>query len=141
MNTLAANLPSGATALVSTIPDLVRLYDVGKQKEALGIVNCQVLWDAAGLCQSVLFHDATEADRPFITHRIRAYNQAIVEVTDDTAHRYPDKFFRSADTNDYAFLQSDISDMDCYHPYWRGQQALSRETWNRGPFSDYQAGG
>ncbi len=34
----------------------------------------------------------------------------------------------------------DISDIDCFHPSWRGQKKISEGTWNDGFFQSYQRG-
>ena len=38
------------------------------------------------------------------------------------------------------FIESDVSDLDCFHPSAQGQKTLSKETWDIGPFGAYQAG-
>jgi hypothetical protein len=38
----------------------------------------------------------------------------------------------------YPFVESQVSDIDCFHPSAKGQKDLSRETWNAGPFQDRQ---
>jgi len=140
MDSLLSNLPNGATVQVVAIPDLKRLYDIGQDKAALGIVDCQVLWAFTALgfpCGSMLSPSNTEADRLFVQSRNDRYNEILKEVTEAQAGRHPTKFISFTDvTFKYQFSQSEISNIDCYHPSWEGQRSLARETWNAGSFKD-----
>jgi lysophospholipase L1-like esterase len=142
MISLLSNLPDGATVQVVAIPDLKRLYDIGQDKTALGIVNCQVLWafTAPGFpCSSMLSPSNTEADRQYVRSRNLRYNEILQEVTAAQALQYPTKFISFTDVPfTYQFSQREISNIDCYHPSWEGQKILARETWNNGFFKAYQ---
>jgi lysophospholipase L1-like esterase len=141
MDTLLMNLPSGATVQVVAIPDVTRLYQVGLDKTALGIVDCQVVWALTGSCPSVLSPGVSDMDREFIRSRIIRYNEILEAVTKEKAEQHSDKFISSTDVSfTYPFGASEVSNLDCFHPSWRAQRVLSRETWNAGPFQSYQAG-
>lgn len=143
MATLLANMNAAGTVQVVGIPNIKRLYDIGKDKVALGIVDCETLWELTALgfpCGSMLSPDNTEADRLFVQSRNVAYNTIIQQVTDelDAAHS---QFITYADAYAYDFAENDISNLDCFHPSWRGQVALSREIWNVGLFRNFKSGG
>jgi hypothetical protein len=80
-------------------------------------------------------------DREFIRSRIVRYNEILDVVTKDKAVQHSDKFISSTNVSfTYPFGASEVSDLDCFHPSWRAQRVLSRETWNDGPFQSYQVG-
>lgn len=141
MDTLLGNLSNGATVQVIAIFNVTRVYDVGKDKEALGIVDCQVVWEASGLCGSLLSPDATDADREFVRSRNISYNQILKNVTEEKAAQHPGKFISFTDLSFiYPFTQAELSDIDCYHPSHQAQKILSREAWNAGFFKVHQKG-
>jgi len=142
MATLLARTASNATVQVVNIPNVKRLYDVGQDKIALGIVDCEVLWAATVLgfpCGSMLSPFNSEADRLYVQSRNQAYNAIIAAVTAelDAANS---EFVFNANSYAFNFLENEISNIDCFHPSWRGQRTLSREVWNQGPFQSFQAG-
>jgi hypothetical protein len=138
------NLPDGATVQVAAIPDIKRLYEIGIDKTALGIVDCEDLWrfTVQGFpCGSMLSPDNTEADREYVRERNIRYNQIIHFLTLLGANKYKNLFISFTDvTFTYPFTADDVSNIDCYHPSSRGQRTIARETWNAGPFSDAQKG-
>jgi lysophospholipase L1-like esterase len=139
LDTLLANLAAGATVQVVAIPNIIEVYNQGRVKQALGLVDCPDVWARTGSCGSVLSPQATDADRAFALSRIVAYNQILQEVTGSKAAQHQDKFISFTDVSfTYPFMQSEISNLDCFHSSWEGQKALSRETWNSGPFKDHQ---
>lgn len=144
MDTLLGNLPNGASVQVAAIPDVKRLYDVGKDKTALGIVDCEILWafTLVGFpCGSMLSPFNTETDRLYVQSRNIGYNQILEDVTIQKAAQHPGKFISFTDASfSFLFTQSDISNIDCYHPSWRGQKAFSKRIWDDGLFQAYQKG-
>jgi lysophospholipase L1-like esterase len=142
MATLLAQTPSSATIQVVNIPNIKRLYDVGKDKTALGIVDCEVLWALTVLgfpCGSMLSPFNSEADRLYVQSRNEGYNDILQAVTAELDAQKPEFIFY-ADAYSFNFVENEISNIDCFHPSWRGQKTLSREVWNQGPFKDFQAG-
>lgn len=139
IDTLLLNLSPGATVQVAAIPDVKRLYDIGVDKHALGIVNCPVLWSLTVLgfpCGSMLSPNNSEADRLYVQSRNIGYNQILESVTLEKAAQHNDKFVSFTNVSfTYPFEASDISNIDCFHPSWRGQKVLSETTWNDGPFA------
>jgi lysophospholipase L1-like esterase len=139
MDTLLANLAAGATVQVVAIPNIVEVYNQGRVKQSLGLVDCPEVWATSGSCGSVLSPDATDSDRAFALSRIMAYNQMLREITENKAAQHQDKFISFTDVSfTYPFTQSELSNLDCFHSSWEGQKALSRETWNSGPFREHQ---
>ena len=142
MATLLAQLPSNATVQVVGIPNIKRLYDIGKNKTALGIADCEVLWAATVLgfpCGSMLSPFNSEADRLYVQSRNVGYNTILRNVTLQLDAANPEFLFY-ADSYGFNFVENEISNIDCFHPSWRGQRTLSREIWNQGPFRTFQAG-
>jgi len=141
IDTLLGNLPDGATVQVVAIFDVTRLHDIGQDKTALGIVDCQEVWALTGECPAVLSPGVSDADRAFIRSRNLRYNEILKTVTTEKATQHPSKFISFTDKSfTYPFTQSEVSDIDCFHPSWRAQKILSRETWNDGFFKAYQHG-
>jgi lysophospholipase L1-like esterase len=142
MATLLARTASNATVQVVNIPNIKRLYDIGQDKTALGIVDCEVLWAATVLgfpCGSMLSPFNSEADRLYVQSRNQGYNAIIASVVSqlDAANS---EFIFNANSYAFNFVENEISNIDCFHPSWRGQRTLSREVWNQGPFQSFQAG-
>jgi len=50
------------------------------------------------------------------------------------------EFIFYADSFAFNFVENEISNIDCFHPSWRGERTLSREIWNQGPFKNFQQG-
>lgn len=139
IDTLLANLAAGATVQVVAIPNIVEVYNQGRVKQSLGLVDCPDVWARSGSCGSLLSPDATDSDRAFALSRIMAYNQILKELTENKAAQHQDKFISFTDVSfTYPLTQSELSNIDCFHSSWEGQKALSRETWNSGPFRDHQ---
>jgi lysophospholipase L1-like esterase len=130
MTTLLSGLPTGATTLVVSIPNVKALYDLGLSKTALGITSCPTLWKQTGWCQAMLSSSNTELDRQYVQSRNIGYNQILQRVTTQMAASYPGKFVRfSPGGYQLPAAQEQISDLDCFHASWRGQEALSQLTW------------
>lgn len=139
MENLKNGLPNGATVYVLAIVDIKKLYDEAKDKKALGIVDCEVLWATTLLgwfpCGTMLSPLNTEADRLATRARIEGFNDILEAVTNeyqtnDSHHHY---YFTELPFV-YPLIESDVSDLDCFHPSAQGQTLLSRETWIIGPF-------
>ena len=141
---LLNNLPDGATVQVAAIPDVKRLYEIGIDKTALGIIDCEQLWrlTAQGFpCGSMLSPDNSEADREYVRQRNIQYNAILQYLTALGANKYKNLFISWTDkTFTYPFTADDVSNIDCYHPSSRGQRTIARETWDDGPFKDEQKG-
>lgn len=141
---LFRSLPDGATVQVAAIPDVKRLYEIGIDKTALGIIDCEQLWKltAQGFpCGSMLSPDNTELDREYVRSRNIRYNQILQFLTAIGTNKFTNLHISWTDrTFTYPFTADDVSNIDCYHPSSQGQRTISRETWNDGPFKDAQKG-
>ena len=144
MDVLLANLADGATVQVVAIPDVKRLYDIGLDKTALGITDCQTLWDLTALgfpCGSMLSPSNTEADRLYVRDRNIGYNAILSSVTAQKAAEHPNLFISYTDiTFTYPFGAGDISDLDCFHPSTSGERLIAKGTWDTGFFALNQGG-
>jgi lysophospholipase L1-like esterase len=144
LDTLLGNLANGSTVQVVAIPDVKRLYDIGVDKTALGVVDCQVLWALTVLgfpCGSMLSPFNSEADRLYVQSRNEGYNDILESVANEKAAQHPGKFISYTNvTFEEPFLEEDISNIDCFHPSWRGERKISDGTWDDGPFQAHQGG-
>jgi len=143
MEKLREGLPAGATIYVVGIVDIYQLWEIARDKKALGIVDCEVLWAASLLelfpCATMLSPLNSDAERKATKERNLAFNAILQRVTEfyqrtDPRHHY---FYTDVVFN-YPFVESQVSDIDCFHPSARGQKDLSKITWNAGPFTAYQ---
>ncbi len=81
---LFKSLPDGATVQVAAIPDVKRLYEIGIDKTALGVIDCEQLWSltAQGFpCGSMLSPDNSELDREYVRARNVRFNQILQFLT------------------------------------------------------------
>lgn len=143
LDILRNGLPAGATVYVPNIVDIYQLYQLGKDKESLGIVDCSVVWVATLFdiypCQTMLGPLNSEADRQYTRSRNLAFNQIIDNLVAEYNQNDPNHYYATTDAIfDYDFVPSQVSNFDCFHPSASGQRELSRITWNDGPFSAYQ---
>ena len=131
LDTLVQGLPE-ARVLVLSIPDLGRLWEVGKDRPEVRRV-----WELSGVCRSMLADPtdssaAAQARRDRVRARIQAYNAAMAAACARHAPRCRD------DGNavfDYRFDLDDVSELDYWHPSSRGQATLARVAWRAGFWS------
>ena len=137
---LRAGLPPGATVYTLGIIDIYRLWQIGDELDAFGIIECNEVWellrDEHIPCATMLDPDNEEADRQFTRGRIIAFNTILsnlvaeYEAADQQHHwQYTDASFN------LQFEADDISPFDCFHPSAEGQKRLAEETWAVGPFA------
>jgi lysophospholipase L1-like esterase len=140
---LRLGLPTGATIYVIGIVDIYRLWQTAQDKKALGIVDCEVLWATTMLdlfpCGTLLNPLNTEADRQAVRARILGFNSILVRVTAEYNGSDPNRHYYYTDAVfNYRFGESQVSDIDCFHPSAAGQRDLAKITWDAGPFKAYQ---
>ena len=140
MQSLVNNVKNGATISVVGIPDIRQLYDVGQDKNALGIINCPFVWDTINICGAMLSSDNSEADRAYVQSRNQGYNQILenlaAESQANAAAMGKTLFVEYTDIFDVAFTAGDVSNIDCFHPAPSGQALLSDVTWQRSSISN-----
>ncbi|MEU1619590.1 SGNH/GDSL hydrolase family protein [Streptomyces sp. NPDC005722] len=119
LRTLDRDLPK-AQVFVASVPDLMRLWDVGRQN-ALG----RQIWKL-GLCPSMLsdaqsMTTAAQDRRRTVRERVMAYNDVLrQECARLERCRYDD-----GAVFDYRFTQKELSPWDWFHPSAEGQAKLA----------------
>lgn len=126
INVLRAGLPN-ALIFISSIPDIRRLYDVGK-----GDLLARTAWSLFGICQSLLASPtstaaADVARRERVRQRVIDYNSVLARVCAETANC---RFDGNAVFN-YQFTLSQVSGWDYFHPNASGQTVLAAQTYAR----------
>ena len=142
LDILKAGLPVGATIYVVGIVDIYQLWQIARDKKALGIVDCEVLWATTLLdlfpCGTMLSPLNTDADREYTRNRNIGFNKILREVIAEYNQNDSDHYYHyTEETFNYDFVENQVSDIDCFHPSARGQKDLSALTWQWGPFSAY----
>lgn len=127
MTTLTNGLPN-ARILVASVPDLMQLWAVGKD-----IPAARSVWSFAGICQSMTANPLSTAQadidrRARVRQRVIDYNTALATVCALYANC---KFDQNAIFNS-AFVASDVSSVDYFHPSYAGQTGLAVLTYAAG---------
>ncbi|MBC6460426.1 SGNH/GDSL hydrolase family protein [Actinomadura sp. HBU206391] len=130
MNTLHQGVPD-ALIFVSSIPDLRRLWQVGKEDAV-----ARVAWTLFGVCRSMLFHPSSTAAadvtrRAHVRRRVIAFNRVLAGVCAEHPRCRSD----GNAVFSYPFTLSEVSRWDFFHPNGSGQAALARLTFNAGFWS------
>jgi lysophospholipase L1-like esterase len=136
---LRDGLPAGATVYVISLIDLTRLYDVAKHKKTTNGADCETIWSNDRFpCKTALDPQNSEADRALVRERNIAFNSILERVATEYQQYDPHHYYYFTDVIfNYPLVESDISDIDCFHPSAAGQRALSSVTWNAGPFGRF----
>ncbi|HEX7186972.1 MAG TPA: GDSL-type esterase/lipase family protein [Actinomycetes bacterium] len=125
MDALHAGLP-GATVFVSSIPDIKRLWEIGRNS-----FSARSAWSAFGICQSMLANprSTTAADiarRDRVRQRVVDYNAALSQACATYAGTC---VFDDNAVFTYQFTLSQVSSWDYFHPNTSGQAVLASVTW------------
>ncbi|UCD79207.1 MAG: hypothetical protein JSW26_28040 [Desulfobacterales bacterium] len=135
LNRLAADLSDPSTILVVGPVDVTHLYEVARDKKALGILDCEVLWFFSLFdlypCYSVLGPGIDDVERLAILREyIAPYNRGLSRVVSRLSSSYPyHNFIYTNAAFTYPFTEDEVSDLDCFHPSAKGQRSLSALTW------------
>lgn len=130
MEILAAQQPQ-PQVLVASIPDLRRLWQVGKNNS-----SARSAWSSFGICQSMLARpqstDQADVDRRArVRQRVVDYNAVLADVCGGyTFCRYD-----GGAVFGYPFTLSQLSGWDYFHPNTAGQAVLADVTWEAGFWS------
>jgi lysophospholipase L1-like esterase len=131
MDALVRGLPE-AHILVLSVPDLARLWEVGKDRP-----DVRRVWESYGICQSMLANPtdlsaAAQARRARVRARIQAYNASMAAACARHARqcRHDDHA-----VFDYRFDLDLVSTIDYWHPSRRGQTTLAQLAWRAGFWS------
>jgi lysophospholipase L1-like esterase len=127
MTTLTTGLP-GARIYVLSIPDVYRLWEVYRTS-----VTAWLVWSSARICQSLLanpwsYSSADVARRARVRQRNVDYNTQLAEVC---AAYVTCRFDGNAVFNT-AFVRSDVTTRDYFHPSLAGQAKLAAGSWAAG---------
>lgn len=124
MTTLTSGLPD-AKVLVASVPDIYRLWEVGKDSS-----SARYAWATYDICQSMLANPtstdpADEDRRQRVRQRVIDYNAQLSDVcATHTNCRYDGDA-----TFSYPFELDHLSGWDYFHPNTTGQNILAEETW------------
>jgi lysophospholipase L1-like esterase len=117
---LRAGLP-GSHVFVASIPNLYQLWSVLRTHPV-----AQLVWQAAGICPSMLRLFNSPADRRAVIEREREFNAALEAVCATWSNcRFDDHA-----TYNYDFTRDLVSRLDYFHPSLAGQATLAALTWD-----------
>jgi lysophospholipase L1-like esterase len=127
MQTLTTGLP-GASIFVASVPDLKRLWAIGKANS-----SARFAWTVFGICQSMLADPlstapADVARRERVRDRVIDYNASLAGV----CARYAACRFDGNAVFDYPFTLAQVSTWDYFHPSASGQAQLAAITYAAG---------
>ena len=110
---------------VASVPSLATLYSINA-----GSSSARFTWSLLKVCQSMLANpssnlDADKARRAAVQAQVDAYNVRLAELCGAT----PNCTFDGNAVAGTAFVPSDISTRDYFHPSLAGQTTLARITW------------
>jgi lysophospholipase L1-like esterase len=117
---LRTGLPA-SHVLVASIPNLYQLWSILRTNPV-----AQTVWQAAGICPSMLNFFNSPADRQAVIDREAELNQVLESVCATWSNCRFDNYL----TYNYAFTRSMVSKLDYFHPNLSGQATLSTLTWN-----------
>lgn len=127
LNVLTTRL-SNAKILVASVPDLKRLWAVGRTSLA-----ARTVWALAGICQSMLANptsnSATDEDRRNrVRQRVIDYNTQLAE----SCRARPNCRFDGNAIFGFQFAFGHLSPWDYFHPSTSGQAALAQVSYAAG---------
>jgi lysophospholipase L1-like esterase len=127
MTTLNSGLP-GVRIFVASIPDIKRLWYVGKDSWA-----ARAAWQLGGICQSMLANPRSSASadvarRDRVQRRVIDFNAVLADVCSE----YPQCRFDGNAVFSYPFTLSQVSRWDYFHPNTAGQTVLADVTYRAG---------
>ncbi|HSR27385.1 MAG TPA: SGNH/GDSL hydrolase family protein [Actinomycetes bacterium] len=120
LDILRTGLPA-SHVFVASIPNLYQLWSILRTNPV-----AQTVWQAAGICPSMLNFFNSPADRQAVIDRQAELNQ----VLEDVCATWSNCRFDNHLTYNYAFTRSMVSKLDFFHPSLSGQATLSTLTWN-----------
>lgn len=123
---LDALAEAGAQVFVASVPDVIRLWQIGHHS-----VDVRNTWELGGICPAALSRpDSTDpADRERrdrVAERLDAYN---VELATACAGYAGTCVYDGGAVHDHPFTLDHISAWDYFHPNLLGQATLADVTW------------
>jgi lysophospholipase L1-like esterase len=119
LDILRAGLP-GTRVFVASIPDLHQLWSILRDDPVARLV-----WQAAGVCPSMLDFFNSAADRQAVIDRERELNRVLEEV----CAGWGNCRFDGYRTYEFDFTRAMVSRLDRFHPSLAGQATLAARTW------------
>lgn len=113
--------PAGARVYLSSIPNLQYLYDLFKTNS-----TAVSRWRTFGICPPVLGAAATDGTRAEVAARETQFNAALATACSAWQERCR---WDGGTTYSYAFVKSEVSTVDYFHPSVAGQATLARISW------------
>ena len=115
----------GVYVFVSSIPDIYRLWEVGKDSS-----SARTAWATYDICQSMLDNptstaQADEDRRQRVRQRVIDYNAVLQAVCAE----YANCKYDGGAVFGYPFELDHLSGWDYFHPNTTGQNILAAETW------------
>jgi lysophospholipase L1-like esterase len=137
---LRTGLPPGATVYTVGMIDIHRLWEIGDELTALGVLDCQEIWENELFeftpCGTMFGPNLDDADRAFTRGRLVAFNQILADLAGEYDAADEQHYWQySSAAFDLVFEAGDVSPIDCFHPSAQGQARLAEATWNDGPFA------
>ncbi|MDP9209906.1 MAG: GDSL-type esterase/lipase family protein [Actinomycetota bacterium] len=120
LDILRTGLPA-SHVFVASIPNLYQLWSILRTNPV-----AQTVWQAAGICPSMLNFFNSAADRQAVIDREVELNQVLEDVCATWSNCRFDNYL----TYNYAFTRSMVSKLDYFHPSLSGQATLATLTWN-----------
>ncbi|HVF06619.1 MAG TPA: GDSL-type esterase/lipase family protein [Frankiaceae bacterium] len=127
LDALVRGLPE-ARVLVASIPDLQRLWEIGRDVDRV-----HQTWERFGVCRSMLgaatdTSNAADERRRRVRARVVAFNAAMARACE----RHPTCRWDGNAVFEYDFTLAEVSDRDYWHPSREGQRGLAEVAWRAG---------
>jgi lysophospholipase L1-like esterase len=119
LDILRTGLPA-SHVFVASIPNLYQLWSILRTNPV-----AQTVWQAAGICPSMLNFFNSPADRQAVIDREAELNQVLEDVCATWSNCRFDNYL----TFNYDFTRSMVSKLDYFHPSLSGQATLAALTW------------
>ncbi len=119
LDILRTGLPA-SHVFVASIPNLYQLWSILRTNPV-----AQTVWQAAGICPSMLNFFNSPADRQAVIDREAELNQVLENVCATWSNCRFDNYL----TFNYDFTRSMVSKLDYFHPSLSGQATLATLTW------------
>jgi lysophospholipase L1-like esterase len=119
LDILSTGLPA-SHVFVASIPNLYQLWSILRTNPV-----AQTVWQAAGICPSMLNFLNSPADRQAVIDREAELNQVLETV----CATWSNCRFDNYRTYNYDFTRPMVSKLDYFHPSLSGQSTLATLTW------------
>jgi lysophospholipase L1-like esterase len=118
-------LNESVKVLISSVPDMVRLREVGRAN------NCQPKWNRWNICSALLGAERSEGEVQEFGNRYASVHDYYAALADE----FPANVKYNHNTREFDFEPKHLATLDCFHPSVEGQKELSRLNWENGWFT------